>query len=134
MLEHYSHSHIWTSADLSAHNICPATIYICLIHDYHCFTCPGHVGLGTMCPGHCWHGWSMVEHYSCSYIWTPAVMTMSNSGSYPVTPVTLQPYSPTPVAHPYSGHGRADNLPLSTTLGLCSIRPLPHLAIYPALM
>jgi len=33
----------------------------------------------------------------------------------------------------YSGHGRADNLPLSTTLGLCSIRSLPHLAVYPAL-
>ena len=33
----------------------------------------------------------------------------------------------------YSGHARADNLPLSTTLGLCSIRSLPHLAVYPAL-
>jgi len=33
----------------------------------------------------------------------------------------------------YSGRARADNLPLSTTLGLCSIRLLPHLAVYPAL-
>jgi len=34
----------------------------------------------------------------------------------------------------YSGHGRADMPPLSTTLGLSSVRSLPHLAVYPALM
>jgi len=61
------------------------------------------------------------------------VTTMSNSGPYPVTPVASQHYSSTPVILTYSGHGRADNLLLSTTLGLCSIRLLPHLAIYPAL-
>ena len=60
------------------------------------------------------------------------VTTMSNSRSYPVTPVTSQYSSPTPVAHSYSGHGRAVILPLSTTLGLYSIHSLPHLAVYPA--
>jgi len=29
----------------------------------------------------------------------------------------------------YSGRARADNLPLSMTLGLCSIHLLPHLAV-----
>jgi len=33
----------------------------------------------------------------------------------------------------YSGHSRADNLLLSTTLGLYSIHLLPHLTICPAL-
>ena len=33
----------------------------------------------------------------------------------------------------YSGHSRADNLLLSTTLVLYSIHSLPHLAICPAL-
>ena len=33
----------------------------------------------------------------------------------------------------YSGHACADTFLLSTSLGLCSIRLLPHLAIYPAL-
>jgi len=33
----------------------------------------------------------------------------------------------------YSGHTPADTFPLSTSLGLCSIRSLPHLAVYPAL-
>jgi len=33
----------------------------------------------------------------------------------------------------YSGCACAVNLPLSMTLGLCSIRSLPHLAIHPAL-
>jgi len=60
------------------------------------------------------------------------VMTMPNSGSYPVTPVALQLYSSTPVVHSYSGHGRAVILPLSTILGLYSIHSLPHLAVYPA--
>ena len=32
-----------------------------------------------------------------------------------------------------SGRARAVNPPLSTTLGLCSIRSLPHFAVYPAL-
>jgi len=64
---------------------------------------------------------------------TLSVTTMSNSGTYPVTPVTSQHSSPTPVAHSYSGHGRADMPPLSTTLGLSSVRSLPHLAVYPAL-
>jgi len=44
------------------------------------------------------------------------VTTMSNSGSYLVTLVTSQYFSPTPVAHSYSGHSRTDILPLSTTL------------------
>ena len=59
-------------------------------------------------------------------------MTMSNSGSYLVTPVALQLYSSTPVALSYSGHGHADMPPLSTTLGLSSVHSLPHLAVYPA--
>ena len=62
---------------------------------------------------------------------TITVTTMSNSGSYPVTPVASQHYSSTPVALTYSGHGRAVRLPLSTTLGLYSIHSLPHLTIYP---
>jgi len=33
----------------------------------------------------------------------------------------------------YSGCARADTFLLSTSLGLCSIRSLPHLAVYPAL-
>ena len=33
----------------------------------------------------------------------------------------------------YSGHSRAVILLLSTTPGLCSIRSLPHLTVYPAL-
>ena len=33
----------------------------------------------------------------------------------------------------YSGRARADTFPLSTSLGLCSIPSLPHLAVYPAL-
>ena len=56
---------------------------------------------------------------------------MSNSGSYPVTPVASQHYSLTLVVLTYSGHGRADMPPLSTTLGLSSVRSLPHLAVYP---
>jgi len=60
-------------------------------------------------------------------------MTMSNSGSYLVTPVASQHYSSTPVAFTYSGHGRAVILPLSTTLGLIPVQSLLHLAIYPAL-
>ena len=64
---------------------------------------------------------------------TVYVMTMSNSGSYLVTPVASQYSSPTPVAHSYSGHGRADILPLSTTLDLIPIQSLLHLTVYPAL-
>jgi len=60
-------------------------------------------------------------------------MTMSNSGSYPVTPVASQHYSSTPVAPTYSGHGRTVILLLHTTLGLIPIQSLLHLAIYPAL-
>ena len=59
-------------------------------------------------------------------------MIMSNSGSYPVTLVASQLYSSTPVALSYSVHGRTDMPPLSTTLGLSSVRSLPHLAVYPA--
>jgi len=59
------------------------------------------------------------------------VMTIFNSGSYPVTPVASQHYSSTLVALTYSGHGRAVRLLLSMTLGLYSIHSLPHLAIYP---
>jgi len=51
------------------------------------------------------------------------VTTMSNSGSYPVTPVASQHYSSTPVAHSYSGHSHTDNPPLTTTLGL-SLHPV----------
>ena len=58
---------------------------------------------------------------------------MSNSGSYPVTPVASQHYSSTPVALTYSGHGRAVTLPLSTTLGLIPVQSLLYLAVYPAL-
>ena len=65
------------------------------------------------------------------YKWCP-VTTMSSSGSYPVTLVASQYSSPTPVAHSYSGHSRADMPPLSTILGLYSIHSLPHLAVYPA--
>jgi len=61
------------------------------------------------------------------------VMTMPNSGSYPVTPVASQPYSLTPVALANSGHGCTVILPLSTTLGLIPIQSLLHLTIYPAL-
>jgi len=39
------------------------------------------------------------------------VTIMSNSRSYPVTPVASQHYSSTLVALTYSGHSRADNLP-----------------------
>ena len=59
---------------------------------------------------------------------------MSNSGSYPVTPVALQYSSPTLVAHSYSSHGRADILPLGMTLGLIPIQSLLHLTVHPALM
>jgi len=62
------------------------------------------------------------------------VIIMSNSRSYPVTPVALQYSSPTLVAHSYSSHGHADILPLSTTLGLIPTQSLLHLTIYPALM
>jgi len=58
---------------------------------------------------------------------------MSNSESYPVTLVASQYSSPTPVAHSYSGHGRADILLLSTILGLIPIQSLLHLTVYPAL-
>ena len=75
-----------------------------------------------------------VDDYARDLLERALVMTMSNSGTYPVTPVALQHSSPTPVAHSYSGHGRADMPPLSTTLGLSSVRSLPHLAVYPALM
>jgi len=51
---------------------------ICLIHDYHCFTCPAHVVLGTMCPGHCCCGRSMPKHYSCGHIWNPADLSAHN--------------------------------------------------------
>jgi len=61
------------------------------------------------------------------------VTTMSNSGSYLVTLVTLQPYSSTLVALSCSGHGCTDILPLSMTIGLFPIQSLLHLAIYPAL-
>jgi len=60
-------------------------------------------------------------------------MTMSNSGTYPVTPVASQHSSPTLVAHSYSGHSRADIPPLSTTLGLVPTQSLLHLTVYPAL-
>ena len=62
-----------------------------------------------------------------------SVTTMSNSGSYPVTPVASQHYSSTPVALTYSGYGRAVRLPLSTTLGLYSIHSLPNLAVVEAI-
>ena len=61
-----------------------------------------------------------------------SVTTMSNSGSYSDTPVTLQPYGPTPVALSYSGHSRTDNPPLTMTLGLVCIQSLPHFAVNPA--
>jgi len=61
-----------------------------------------------------------------------SVTTMSNSGSYPVTPVASQHYSSTPVARSYSGHNCADNPLLTTTLGLVCIQSLPHLAVNPA--
>jgi len=61
-----------------------------------------------------------------------SITTMSNSGSYPVTPVASQHYSSTPVTCSYSGHSRADNPPLTTTLGLVCIQSLPHLAVNPA--
>jgi len=51
---------------------------ICLIHDYHCFTCLAHVVLGTMCPGHCCHSQSMLEHYSRGHIWTPVDLSSQN--------------------------------------------------------
>ena len=63
----------------------------------------------------------------------PSVTTMSNSRSYPVTPVALQHCSSTPVALTYSGHGHTVILPLRTTLGLIPIQSLLHLAVYPAL-
>jgi len=50
----------------------------CLIHDYHCFTCPAHVVLGTMCPGHCCRSQSMPEHYSHGHIWTPVDLSSQN--------------------------------------------------------
>jgi len=62
-----------------------------------------------------------------------SVMTMPNSGSYPVTPVASQLYSSTPVALTNSGHGCRVILPLSTTLGLIPIQSLLHLTVYPAL-
>jgi len=61
------------------------------------------------------------------------VMTMFNSRSYLVTPVTLQLSGSTPVAHYYSGHSCADTPLLSTTLGLSSIQSLPHFHIKPSL-
>ena len=73
----------------------------------------------------------VVAHDDGGTVWCTHVTTMSNSRSYPVTPVTLQLCSSTPVAHSYSGHGRADMPLLRTTLGLYSIHSLPHLAIYP---
>jgi len=75
---------------------------------------------------------TLVKSTSNPYL-SCSVTTMSNSGPYPVTPVASQHYSSIPVAHSYSGHGRADMPPLSTTLGLSSVRSLPHLAVYPAL-
>jgi len=60
------------------------------------------------------------------------VTTMSNSGSYPVTPVASQHSSSTPVAHSYSGHSCTDILPLSMTLGLIPIQSLPYLTVNPA--
>jgi len=62
------------------------------------------------------------------------VTTMSNSGSYPVTPVASQHCSSTPVTLTYSGHGRAVIPPLSMTLGLIPVQSLLHLTVYPALM
>jgi len=58
---------------------------------------------------------------------------MSNSRSYPVTPVALQHCSSTLVALTYSGHGRAVIPLLRTTLGLIPIQSLLHLTVYPAL-
>jgi len=55
---------------------------ICLIHDYHCFTCLAHVVLGTMCLGHCCCGQSMPEHYSRGHIWTPADLSAHNMQNY----------------------------------------------------
>ena len=49
---------------------------ICVIHDYHYFTCPAHVVYDTMCLGHCCSGQSMLKHYSCSHIWTPADLSV----------------------------------------------------------
>jgi len=60
-----------------------------------------------------------------------SVTTMSKSGSYLVTLVALQPYSLTSVVLSYSGHGHADIPPLTTTIGLVSIRSLLHLPVYP---
>jgi len=60
------------------------------------------------------------------------VTTMSNSRSYPVTPVASQPYGSTLVALSYSSHHRAVILLLSTTLGLFPVHSLPHLTINPA--
>ena len=61
------------------------------------------------------------------------VMTMFNSGPYPVTPVTSQLYSSTPERITYSGHGHADIPPLCMTLGLIHVQSLLHLAVYPGL-
>ena len=49
-----------------------------LIHDYHCFTCPAHVVLGTMCPEHCCCSRSMLKNYSCGHIWTPMELSAHN--------------------------------------------------------
>ena len=51
----------------------------------------------------CFHATAI---FSLVYSSLASVTTMSNSRSYPVTPVTSQYSSPTPVAHIYSGHGR----------------------------
>ena len=61
-----------------------------------------------------------------------AVAIMSNSRSYLVTLVTLQPYSSTLVALSYSGHSCAYMSPLNTTLSLTLIQSLPHLSVNPA--
>jgi len=61
-----------------------------------------------------------------------AVTIMSNSRSYLVTLVTLQPYSSTLVTLSYSGHSHAYTSPLNMTLSLTLIQSLPHLSVNPA--
>ena len=62
-----------------------------------------------------------------------AVTTMSNSGPYPVTRSHRSSTAQLRSHIAYSGHGRADIPPLSTTLGLIPVQSLLYLAVYPAL-
>jgi len=88
-----------------------AGVYVIITSQYPTFITGDHSSVSSMCP---------------------TVTTMSNSRSYPVTLVSSRYYSSTLVACSYSGHNRADNSPLTTTLGLVCIQSLPHLAVNPA--